>query len=242
MNEELPPDNDDEDDFDDIDVSRRRHPLLKASVLLGALLGFAVAVWGAIWVLAEIPKSNRELTYAGMRRPTEQPPRAVTTIRQQALQVDPGRAVATAGTAEGVIPVAGSGDGSQSTAAIQELATITEDANISGLIGRRVNLHVPALAEHNLVTFWVGTPDNRLLVVLHRDIRNGDQRQRSSAPAHGILTVERGQQTLISGTIQRVPSAEQRMSWNLTQSQTRDVEARQIYLEADSVRTEGHGG
>ena len=150
------------------------------------------------------------------------------------MQVDPSKAVGTSGRTAVTEPR----DGEASPSVIHDLETIVGTADASTLVGRRVDLHVPLLGENSLVAFSVGSSEKPLLVVLHRDVRDGHERQVSLPPAHGIVTVERGQQATISGTIQRAPSAEERFSWDLTAPQRRALEARGIYLLADSVRTE----
>ena len=221
---------DTEDRYEDSDDMKSQHWMLK----IGATMAVLVALVGLAWVLAETPRATN-LTYAGARLTSNAEQDPVTSVRISG-EPHPARVVGTSGAI-------GTGGGFEAAEpiVIQELETITGNVDGSDLVGRRVDLHVPVLHDGNPVTFWIGTPDNRLLVVLHRDVRDGSQRQTSLPPAHGILTVQEGQQAVISGTIQMVPPAEDRYSWNLTRAQTREVEARRIYLRADSVRTEGHG-
>ena len=109
------------------------------------------------------------------------------------------------------------------------------------LVGRQVEFEAPVLDDGNPVTFWIGTGDDRLLVVMGRDSRDVQDRQTSTPPSHGIPPVQRGQQAIISGTIQEVPSAEERYNWRLTREQTRELERRGVYVRAHSVRSYGHG-
>jgi len=218
-----------EDNFDDISFLPPRHILIKAGGVLVALLALA----GAMSALTEIPNNSRELTYAGSLQPTGRERPTSSTLRQ-GMQVDPSKAVGTSGRTD----VSEPRDSDASPAVIHDLETILGNADASTLVGRHVDLHVPVVRENSLVTFWVGAPENPLLVVLHRDVRDGHERQVSLPPAHGIVTVEHDQQATISGTIQRAPSAEGRFSWDLTAPQRRALDARGVYLLADSVRTE----
>jgi hypothetical protein len=148
--------------------------------------------------------------------------------------VEPPRAVGTVGT----------GDDSAGTAnanALTEIETITGINDGMTLVGRRVDLHVEVQERANDIAFWVGPRDNRVLVVLARDNRTGIQRQQGDTAGHGISPVHGGQRAAISGVIRPVPPPEQRMSWNLTEGDERELADRKIYIRADSVSTEGHG-
>ena len=221
-----------EDNFDDISFLPSRHILIKAGGIFVAVLALA----GAIWALAEIPNNSKELTYAGSLQPTGRERPTPSTLRQ-GMQVDPSKAIGTSGRTAITEP----GDADASPAVIRDLETIIGNADATTLVGRRVDLHVPVLRESSLVTFWVGSSDKPLLVVLHRDVRDGHERQVSLPPAHGIVAIEHSQQATISGTLQRAPSAEGRFSWDLTAAQRRDLEKRGVDLLADSVRTAGPG-
>jgi hypothetical protein len=120
-------------------------------------------------------------------------------------------------------------------ATIHDLETITGTNDGHELVGRRVDLHVPVQQHINDVAFWVGPKDNRLLVVLARDDRDGATRQRGEPSTSGIGTVTAGQQATISGTIQRVPYAEAMYSWGLTNTDRAALMERRIYLRADTV-------
>jgi hypothetical protein len=128
-----------------------------------------------------------------------------------------------------------------SPATIKEIETITGDLDGHQLIGRRVDLHVNAQNVVNGRAFWVGSSDNRLLVVIARDTRSGGQHQRGDAPSHRISPAHRGQKTTISGTIQKVPAVETMESWGLTTADKAELADRKIYIRADNVSTEGHG-
>jgi hypothetical protein len=117
---------------------------------------------------------------------------------------------------------------------IHEVETITGATDGHQLVGRRVDLHVPVQEHLNDVAFWVGPRDNRLLVVLARDDRDGETRQ-LGGPAGGISRTMDGTQATISGTIQRVPYAEAMYSWGLTNADRDELMDRRIYLRADRV-------
>jgi hypothetical protein len=124
---------------------------------------------------------------------------------------------------------------------IQELDTITGSVDGQQLIGQRVDLHVAVQSVPNEVAFWVGERDNRVLVVLGRDNRSGAQRQRGVPSGHGISPVHAGQQATISGSVQRLPRAEEMSSWRLTEGEFAELLDRKLYIRADSVTTNGHG-
>jgi hypothetical protein len=126
-------------------------------------------------------------------------------------------------------------------AVIQELDTITGSVDGQQLIGLRVDLHVRVQAVPNEVVFWVGGRDNRVLVVLRRDHRDGKERQLGLPPRHGIAPVHTGQQATISGSVQRLPKAEEMYSWRLTEPDHAELLDRKMYIRADTVTTDGHG-
>jgi hypothetical protein len=126
-------------------------------------------------------------------------------------------------------------------ALIQELETITGAVDGHELIGRKVDLHVRVQEIANETAFWVGEPDNQVLVVLGRDNRNGSKRQAGVPAAHGILPVHAGQMAAISGTIRRLPKAEEMFSWDLTRTDHAELLDRPIYIRAEKVTANGHG-
>ena len=126
-----------------------------------------------------------------------------------------------------------------SPAVIKELDTITGTNDGHELVGRKVSLHVPVQGMANDVAFWVGEKDNRLLVVIDRDHRNTVQRQDGELAGNNIAPVHSGQQADISGTIEKVPTAEQMYSWSLTTEDKRELAERPIYIRAESVTAEG---
>ena len=148
--------------------------------------------------------------------------------------VEPPRAVGTSGTHDG-------SSEAPDANAVTEIETITGVNDGMTLVGRRVDLHVEVQQRANDVAFWVGSPDNRVLVVLGRDNRTGEQRQKGAPSGHGISPVRGGQRAAISGVIRPVPPAEQRMSWSLTEADEKELADRKIYIRADTVSSEGHG-
>jgi hypothetical protein len=118
---------------------------------------------------------------------------------------------------------------------IHELETITGTNDGHELVGRRVEMHVPVSQHINDGAFWVGMGDNRLLVVLSRDTRDGQDRQRGGPSTTGISNLRAGQQATVSGSIQRVPYAEAMYSWGLTTADRAELMERRIYLKADTV-------
>jgi hypothetical protein len=143
----------------------------------------------------------------------------------------------------GLAPGVADGGGSPAVvppAIIQELDTITGSVGGQELIGRRVDLHVNVQAVPNEVVFWIGEKDNRMLVVLGRDNRDGKARQLGLPPRHGIVPIHTGQQATVSGSVQRLPKAEDMDSWRLTETDRADLLDRKLYIRADSVTTAGH--
>jgi hypothetical protein len=152
-----------------------------------------------------------------------------------------GGSVGTSGTEEPAVE----GDSGPAAvvppAIIQELDTITGSVDGQQLIGRRVDLHVMVQAVPNDVAFWVGERGNRVLVVLGRDDRTGAERQRGQPSHHNIAPVHPGQQAAISGSVQRLPKAEDMHSWRLTEGDLAELLDRKLYIRADSVTANGHG-
>jgi len=156
------------------------------------------------------------------------------------------------GATEGSVGTSGSGDAPEiegdggqppvvPPAIIQELDTITGSVDGQELIGRRVDLHVVVHSVPNEVAFWIGQGDNRVLVVLGRDNRGGKARQIGSPARHGISPVHAGQQATISGSVQKLPKAEEMHNWRLAKSDFAEVLDRKLYIRADTVTTNGHG-
>jgi hypothetical protein len=118
---------------------------------------------------------------------------------------------------------------------ITEIETITGANDAMALVGRRVDLHVDVQARANDHAFWVGSPDNRLLVVFGRDNRNGTKRQSGVPASHGIEPVRDGQRAAISGVVRSIPIKEHRYNWNLTADDERELSERKVYIHAESV-------
>jgi hypothetical protein len=127
------------------------------------------------------------------------------------------------------------GQGPSASGIIHELETITGANDGHQFVGRRVDLHVPVQQHINDVAFWAGMGDNRLLVVLARDNRDGQTRQVGESSSTGLGALRPGQQATVSGSIQQVPYAEAMYSWGLTNADRSELMDRRIYLKADSV-------
>lgn len=123
---------------------------------------------------------------------------------------------------------------------ITELETITGTNDAAQLVGRQVDLHVDVQEVANDVAFWVGSPDNRLLVVLARDDRSGHDQQTGNPSSHGLSFVRAGEQATVSGIIRRVPHAEATFSWNLTRRDVEQLARRGVYVHAERVSPNGH--
>jgi hypothetical protein len=120
-------------------------------------------------------------------------------------------------------------------AAIRDVETITGLTDGHPLIGRTVELHVPIAGQANDQAFWIGSKDNRVLVVPHRDHRDGRQRQEGLLAGNRIAPLEVGEMATISGSIEKLPRAEERFNWALTQQDEREVAAAGVYLRADTI-------
>jgi hypothetical protein len=151
-----------------------------------------------------------------------------------APQTPEGNAVGTAGSHDAALGV-------DDPTVLREVETITGANDAMSLVGRRVDLHVDVQARANDHAFWVGSPDNRVLVVWGRDNRDGARRQAGIPASHGIEPVHDGQRAAISGVVRPIPIAEQRFSWDLTEQDRKELGDRKIYIRADTVRPEGHG-
>jgi len=188
----------------------------KGGLLLIAAAVLALAAVG-VW-MSPGGGGGRELG-TGLVRTETGNPGAVGTSGQQAEGAD--RSSALSATDAGGV--------------IHDLETITGTNDGHELVGRRVEVHVPVSQHINDVAFWVGMGDNRLLVVLSRDTRNGQDRQRGDASATGSANLRAGQQATVSGSIQRVPYAEAMYSWGLTTADRAELMERRIYLKADTI-------
>jgi len=195
---------------------RARWGLLVAALAIAAL---------AVWLVPQNRNDRENWNGSGM---------TTGSTSRQASGGNGERAVGTSGAS----PAAGEEDGGQ---VVREIETITGANDAMTLVGRRVDLHVDVLSRANDHAFWVGSPDNRLLVVLGRDNRNGQKRQAGSPASHGIAPVNGGQTATISGVVQALPKAEDRFNWNLTEQDEDDLRARKVYIRADAVSSEGHG-
>ncbi len=118
---------------------------------------------------------------------------------------------------------------------IRDVETITGLVDANPLIGQRVDLHVPIADRANDYAFWIGENDSRLLVVPRRDRRDGEQRQQGDVADHGVAPLEAGKTAAITGSIQKLPKAEEMYSWNLTDREQQEAASMGVYLRADTV-------
>ena len=120
-------------------------------------------------------------------------------------------------------------------AVIRDIETITGITDRHPLIGRKVELHVPVAGQANDQAFWIGSNDNRVLVVPSRDHRDGRERQEGLLASNDVAPLEAGETAAISGSIQKLPPPEERLSWGLTRRDQQEVAAVGVYLRADTV-------
>lgn len=124
-------------------------------------------------------------------------------------------------------------------ATLHDLETMTGVVDEHELIGRRVDFHVKVVDIGNAGAFWIGTGDNRELVVLGRDNRSDAQRDLGAPSPDNIKLVAGGQMVHVTGTIEPVPYAEARDSWGLSAPQHHAIDNPKVYIRADSVTPEG---
>jgi hypothetical protein len=186
---------------------------------------FALVILGAVWAYQRDGGEGERVA----RTPAPELSHGSSGVTGTSGQDLPREADANSGPAAVVPP-----------AIIQELETITGRVDGQELIGRRVDLHVRVQDIANDTAFWVGEGDNRLLVVMGRDNRNTTKRAAGVPAAHGILPANAGQQVAISGSVQRLPKAEEMYSWQLTRTDAAELADRKFYIRADSVMPNGH--
>ena len=103
------------------------------------------------------------------------------------------------------------------------------------LVGRKVELRVPAGDIANDQAFWVGDQGTRLLVVPSRDHRDIVERQAGLIAGNNVAPLEGGKTAVLSGTIQPMPRAEDVYSWGLSTRDREELASRGVYLRADTV-------
>jgi hypothetical protein len=200
-----------------------RHPHRGRWLLLLAVIAIAIA---GVWLVPQNRNDRENRDGSGVA--------SGSTGRETAAGEPANKAVGTSGHARG----SAESDGAQ---VVTEIETITGANDAMSLVGRRVDLHVDVLSRANDHAFWVGSPDNRLLVVFGRDNRTGSKRQTGVPATHGVSPVRNGQTAAISGTIQPVPKAEDRLNWALTEADNNELKDRKVYIRADTVSSDGHG-
>src|SRR5262245_53162697 len=88
------------------------------------------------------------------------------------------------------------------TATLTDLDTITGATDSMTFVGTRVDLHADVQEVSSDHAFWIGSPDNRVLVVLS-----------GSGHTHRIVPVRVGQRATVEGVIRRVPSPDHTANW-----------------------------
>jgi hypothetical protein len=126
-----------------------------------------------------------------------------------------------------------------SPATLHDLETVTGAVDPHELIGRRVDFDVRVVDVTNDTSFWVGTKDNRMLVVLGRDNRSDAQRDHGAPSPNNIKPAAPGQTMRITGTIEGIPDAEAPFSRGLNDAQRRALKDQKVYIRADSTIPEG---
>lgn len=114
-----------------------------------------------------------------------------------------------------------------SPATLHDLETVTGSVDPHQLVGSRVDFHLQVRDINNNTSFWVGTKDNPMLVVLERANRSEAQ------------PITRGEMARITGTIEAIPLEESRFNWGVNDSVRRALKDQQVYIRADNVVPEG---
>jgi hypothetical protein len=104
----------------------------------------------------------------------------------------------------------------ESAATLHDLETVTGTVDPHELIGRRVDFHVRVADINNDSSFWVGSKDNRMLVVLHE-----------AASTNDITSAAPGQMVRITGTIEATEKAEAALK------------DQNVYIRAEHVTPQG---
>lgn len=115
------------------------------------------------------------------------------------------------------VGTAGRDEPDESPATLHDLETVTGTVDPHELIGRRVDFHVKVAEINNDTSFWVGSKDNRMLVV------HGGSSPNDFKPA---------QMVRITGTIEGIPLAEV----SAFDDQLKD---QKVYIRAEHVTPEG---
>jgi len=103
----------------------------------------------------------------------------------------------------------------ESPSTLHDLETVTGAVDPHELIGRRVDFHVKVADINNYTSFWVGSTDNRMLVI-------------HGAPSpNEINPAAPGQLVRITGTIEDFPNAETAFK------------DEKVYIRAERVTPEG---
>ena len=103
----------------------------------------------------------------------------------------------------------------ESPSTLHDLETVTGAVDPHELIGRRVDFHVKVADINDYTSFWVGSEDNRMLVI------------HGTPSAHDINPAAPGQLVRITGTIEDFPNAETAFK------------DEKVYIRAEHVTPEG---
>jgi hypothetical protein len=203
-----------------------RHPRRARWLLAGAVLALAVAL---VWLVPQNRNDREEWNGGGVE---------VGSANQGSAHSDMNPPPSKEAQAVGTTGSHDDAAGEEDAAVLREIETITGANDAMALVGRRVDLHVDVQARANDHAFWIGSPDNRLLVVVARDNRNGAKRQAGVPASHGIEPVRNGQRAAISGVLRSIPIAEHRYGWDLTERDEQELHERKVYIHADTVTPE----
>jgi hypothetical protein len=108
-----------------------------------------------------------------------------------------------------------------SPATLHDLETVTGTVDPHELIGRRVDFYVKVADINNYTSFWVGSKDNRILVV----------RPQGAASPNDIKPAAPGQMVRITGTIEGIDP--QRRAFD------DPLNDQKVYIRAEQVTSEG---
>jgi hypothetical protein len=124
-----------------------------------------------------------------------------------------------------------------SPATIHEIETITGATDQHSLVGRQVDLDLSAGPLATQTAFWVGSKDNRVLVVLGQNNRT-QKRRPGQVATSGVTPVQPGEALRIVGTIEAVPPPSARYSRGLEESVRASLRDEKIYIRATSLSPE----
>ena len=126
-------------------------------------------------------------------------------------------------------PVAPAADGASSSSRPTPLAPLTQIAEVLGdnTIGRRASLeHVLIRQVSSPRTFWIGSDNERVFVVLDPDVKNPY-----------AVAVQPGARMTLVGLVRAAPTEDVAMrQWQLDQETAKTVRERGTYLHVTEIR------